>query len=954
MIFCAQCSGQSLASETDDALLSAILSLNPRDVSKCDELLKSHKSLITEKLIQDLINKAEHLSQPWNRSDKLFLLLAAKDAAALKEDTRFVGYTLYELGVYHFVNGDAGRGERELLESKRDFESIRDNPDLITVLSELGNVYLYRGDFKAARDCSIKGLELVKTVSLDAPTLIGPVPYGIAINFLNLGDTYKEDGEYEQAIHQFQKGLSILELLSKASSAYKGDVADALAELGRLYRVIGDNNEALLYLSQAMDVAKMLLQREKLAGILNSIGVLYSEQNDYSKATEYYQQSLSIYTSNGNKIESARLLLDIGVVEQRQGRYKESINDFREVLAKTAGGDVPDLPIAAFEGLGAVYIELNDPDAALSWLEKAETLARKMDSHIRLAEIYWREGEAYFLKNDLEKAISSTKSAIEISDNLRLPVISYLALTAEGRYFLKLNQDDLAYEALSKAINQSERMRLSVAGEAQGRQLLFESKASAYDLMVDLFAKKSDAMSALRYGEMSKARTLYDILSSGKIDITGAMSDEERTEEKKLNQELAEINLKIRREVLKERSNSKVLGELEALADSARQRYESFLDIIYANHPELRLRRGNTPILTSSVLAQFIRDTQIAYLEYVLAGDRIYLLVASKNEGDATPSVTLYSVDITPQELDNLINEFHDMMAGRRSIFASRSKELYRLLIKPAEPSLKGKSILCIIPDKALWDLPFQALLSPKDRYLIQDYTIYYAPSISILNEISRTPQFQKNAHSLIAFGGPAASTETSLDFQRSRFLMGTTVEAKQIGKMFGASRSLVLTGAAANEETFKSTAGRFDIIHIASHGLMDNDRPLYSYLLLSRDKQDDGLLEAREIVRLNLQADLVVLSACETARGRIGAGEGIVGLSWAFFAAGCRTMIVSQWEVSSASTTKEMLRFYKDLGNGNRNSKAEALRRAALQTLKNPRFSHPFYWAGFIMIGAN
>src|SRR5581483_9332519 len=257
VIFCAQCSGQSLASETDDALLSAILSLNPRDVSKCDELLKSHKSLITEKLIQDLINKAEHLSQPWNRSDKLFLLLAAKDAAALKEDTRFVGYTLYELGVYHFVNGDAGRGERELLESKRDFESIRDNPDLIPVLSELGNVYLYRGDFKAARDCSIKGLELVKTVSLDAPTLIGPVPYGIAINFLNLGDTYKEDGEYEQAIHQFQKGLSILELLSKASSAYKGDVADALAELGRLYRVIGDNNEALLYLSQAMDVAKM-------------------------------------------------------------------------------------------------------------------------------------------------------------------------------------------------------------------------------------------------------------------------------------------------------------------------------------------------------------------------------------------------------------------------------------------------------------------------------------------------------------------------------------------------------------------------------------------------------------------------------------------------------------------------------------------------------------------------
>jgi CHAT domain-containing protein len=146
--------------------------------------------------------------------------------------------------------------------------------------------------------------------------------------------------------------------------------------------------------------------------------------------------------------------------------------------------------------------------------------------------------------------------------------------------------------------------------------------------------------------------------------------------------------------------------------------------------------------------------------------------------------------------------------------------------------------------------------------------------------------------------------------------------------------------------------------IHLATHGIIDNRQPLYSHLLLTKsegDAENDGLLEAREIMNMKLNADLAVLSACETANGRISPGEGVVGLSWAFFVSGTKSMVVSQWRVNSASTSKLMVDFYNSLEEGlsnSKRSKAQALQAAGLKSMRDPRFRHPFYWAGFVMIG--
>jgi CHAT domain-containing protein len=174
----------------------------------------------------------------------------------------------------------------------------------------------------------------------------------------------------------------------------------------------------------------------------------------------------------------------------------------------------------------------------------------------------------------------------------------------------------------------------------------------------------------------------------------------------------------------------------------------------------------------------------------------------------------------------------------------------------------------------------------------------------------------------------------------------------KELGALYGPARSKVYVEAYATEDTFKSEAPTCRILHIAAHGIVDNSSPMYSQIILSRGpaSDDDGVLEAWEVMNLDLKADLVVLSACETARGRVSAGEGMIGLSWAFFVAGCPTTVASQWKVEAPATTPLMLEFHRSLLSNI--GKAQALRRAELKLLRTRRYAHPFYWAGFVVIG--
>ena len=214
----------------------------------------------------------------------------------------------------------------------------------------------------------------------------------------------------------------------------------------------------------------------------------------------------------------------------------------------------------------------------------------------------------------------------------------------------------------------------------------------------------------------------------------------------------------------------------------------------------------------------------------------------------------------------------------------------------------------------------------------------------------------------LLAMGNPSLSRKVASQLRSARkeasldSLPQAEQEVKAIGEIYGAQESTILIGNAAREETFKATASKYPILHFAAHGVLDDMNPLYSRLLLATDSEsEDGFLEAREIMKLDLHADLAVLSACQTARGQVGSGEGLIGMSWALFIAGTSTTVASQWKVDSASTARLMIDFHRNLQSEKgplQTGTAEALRKAAIKLMADPKYRHPFFWSGFVVVG--
>jgi CHAT domain-containing protein len=218
----------------------------------------------------------------------------------------------------------------------------------------------------------------------------------------------------------------------------------------------------------------------------------------------------------------------------------------------------------------------------------------------------------------------------------------------------------------------------------------------------------------------------------------------------------------------------------------------------------------------------------------------------------------------------------------------------------------------------------------------------------------------------LVAFGDPdlghagPARRQAAMMNEKLTPLPEAERQVRMLRQIYGLAQSRIYIGAEATEERVRKEAAASRILHLATHGVVDDKSPMYSYVVLSQSRvneNEDGLLEAREIMDLNLNCDLVVLAACNTAGGRISKGEGVVGLAWSFFIGGSPAIVVSQWAVESSSTTALMIEFHKTLkaateGRMPGAGKAEALRIAALKLLRTPRYRHPFYWAPFVVVG--
>jgi CHAT domain-containing protein len=340
----------------------------------------------------------------------------------------------------------------------------------------------------------------------------------------------------------------------------------------------------------------------------------------------------------------------------------------------------------------------------------------------------------------------------------------------------------------------------------------------------------------------------------------------------------------------------------------------------------------------------------------------MFVVTRPRSPAGAAPRLAVHSIPVKALDLAARVSGFREHLAARDLGFATEARALYTTLVRPAQRELAGKDTVVLVPDGALWELPFQALQPRAGRYLIEDLAISYAPSLTVLREMIRFKPRRRTQQTLIAFGNPTLEPVTPSTLPDRGVELTPLPDAERqvraLGELYGRD-ARVYVGAAARETLVKTEAPHARILHLATHGVVDNASPMYSYLVLARTPadQDDGVLEAWELMKLDLQADLVVLSACETARGRVGAGEGVMGLTWALFVAGSPTTVVSQWSVESASTTRLMLTFHGalkaslDRGRG-LTGRARALQRAAVSLLHDARYGHPFYWAGFVLVG--
>jgi CHAT domain-containing protein/lipopolysaccharide biosynthesis regulator YciM len=839
--------------------------------------------------------------------------------------------------------------------SDQEFEELlAKEPLLVTdslngILITRGQRSQRRGDFEKA----LRSFRLAQAVAEKVGDLEG---VGGALN--NIGLVKKAQYDYEQALLAQQKALAFFEAAGTQAGA-----ALALQHLAELYRLIGDYQEAFDCAHRSLRLFEELGLPRGTGDALIELAAVYSVQNNPQQALAHQERAMKIFEKLEDIIQIAILREEMARQHLALGNYERALELLQVILRQTESfGDQAGAAIIR-DGIGNVYAAQGRYEEALDYHRQALAVLEGLAEKRSLAMTLVNTSNVYLAERKFAEALPLAERAVSLARQVGQPLDIWSALTAAGYCQLALRRTEEARESFTEAVATIERLRAHATGGVEDSQRYFEDRLRAHHGLLNLLVRENRPQEALALAERAKARTLLDALEQGRISIQKAMTEEEREQERRLKLGLTMLNTQMTQITQSGKPDPQRVGELKPRLEKARLDYEAFQTSLYAAHPELRTHRGDAPIIKSDELAALISSPGAALLEYVVTDDATYLFAITKPADKRDADTQVFTLPIKRAELAGQVESFRRRLAARDLGFRDSARRLYDLLLKPARAQLGDKTDLVIVPDDELWELPFQALLADDNRYVLEKSAVSYAPSLTVLREMAKARR-RRNENSrtnLLAFGNPTLGNETmaraaiALRDEKLDPLPDAEAEVKGLGRLYGAARSKIYIGAEASENRAKNEAGDFQVLHFATHGILNDAAPMYSHLALAQgDKNEDGLLEAWELMRMDLRADLVVLSACETARGRFGAGEGMIGLSWAMFVAGAPATVVSQWKVESASTRDLMLGFHQRLmaPSKAKASKAEALRLAALNLMKNPATSHPFYWASFVLVG--
>ena len=793
-------------------------------------------------------------------------------------DKRLEGTALNNLGLVYDEQGDYRRSldnYNRALELQRTAKFAQGETD---TLGNIGGVYLLLGQYRQARDYYQQALAIDERLKLNP---------SVSLDLGNLAFCQLGLGQAEEAVRTFDRGLAIAR-----EASLKKDEADWHKGKGSALLRLGKYDLAREEYRLALDTYEQAGLKRELVEALNDDGTLHVQLGDIVSGEKDFRRAIELARSIGHPRGVTINLIALGDLEWRRQRFDQAAALYQEAFerareAEDQGSMANSLLLLAFALRGQGRIE-----EAVSEARQALEIGRTTGATPVQAQAFYALAELARKGSEFQKALEHYAAGEDIATVTGDTELIWKLEYGKGQVLESLSRDNEALASYQQAVETIEGVQNELR-EERFRAGYIEDKYQVYVALVRLLLKIGKTSQAFHFAEKLRAESYLDLLNHNQFAASGAAEAELRSRIRQLQRSMDQENAKP-----KSQQRGEAIGVFSGELAEAEREYQALIDDLRSKRPELAGMRALAVPSTEEVQAALPADD--AVIEYVMGEESLAIFVVTQND------VRAKTVPIRAADVRAKTELFRDLIVREgRSNWTKPARSLYRLLINPVEQAgwLKDIQSLYLVPHGVLNYLPFAALLQPREeggRFLIENYVLAYLPAASAL--VFRPAVPVGNPRGKLLALAPAHS-----------HLRYAPQEAQSVSTFF--SPSLVLVNRHATESAFKRQAEHFEIIHLATHGFFDKLNPMFSGVQLEPDAENDGRLHVHEILRLQLDARLVTLSACETALGSgyfsdYPAGDDFVGLTRAFLDAGSSGVVATLWEVNDRSSTATYTKF--------------------------------------------
>ena len=804
-------------------------------------------------------------------------------------------------------------------------------------------------------------------------------------------------GNLSTATSYYQQALAIAQ-----REHLPNQEASALNDIGKIYHDLGEWQNSLKYYQQALTLFQSLGDRGREGTVLSNIGVIYYNLGDLDSALRYLQQALSIRRALDDKDGQAHSLTNLGNVYRFQGKRDEAVRSYTEALAlRKLVGD-PRAEAETLDYAGASYSAWGDLQKALEFHQHALELRRTTSDLRGQAVSLANLGHVEYLLKRPDAAIREGQQALEIYRKIgdKRGIVEAQDLLAHAeRDQGQLNQ---ARAHIQEALSGIEDQRSQVASEDL-RASYFALGHNSYLFYVDLLMQldrqdpaQGYAQEALEVSEKARARSLLELLSESHASIHQGVDVALVNREQELGQ-LLDAKAERLTHSLGRQDTSPELEQLKAEIGELERQYQEVRAAIRKSSPQFAAISQPQPATVQQIQRQIL-DADTLLLEYLLGDSASYVWAVSQSGVHSYQLSKRQAIEDVSRDLYELLASRgvrNDASASQRDTQARQyARQLSDMVLGPVKQEIRGKRLV-IVADGALLYIPFAMLPSPEEGVrgpLLAQHEIVTLPSVSVLAvqraalgnrkepvgqiAVLADPVFSLSDPRVRSHDGNAPAAKADTSPAATRLLVHTATDANTKTSTIAfiprlpftrqeAERILAVSSGSANLEALDFNASRetvlsnqlshYKYVHFATHGYLDSQQPELSAIVLSmvdeKGRPQDGFLRVHDIYNLELPADVVVLSACQTGLGKEIKGEGLVGLTRGFMYAGAARVVVSLWSVSDKATADLMARFYSKML-AEKLRPAAALRAAQLEVAQEKPWNSPYYWAAFIIQG--